>query len=80
MGSLVIWLTKLLCHWTGLEYNTGSSKTGVSCNEKGFNWKKGETMKVILYMYDYVKIRPCKIIVVKYLLLIIGITPSNSSH
>ena len=44
---------KLLCHWTcweGLEYGTWSYIKGVLCNERGFNWRKGETMKVILFM------------------------------
>ena len=42
---------KLLCHWTSLECDTLSSKTGASCNERGFNRRNGKTMKVILYRH-----------------------------
>ena len=60
MAGLVKGLTKLLCHWTGLEYDTGSSKAGVPCNERDFNWTKGQTMKVIHCMiiskYDHARL------------------------
>ena len=61
MAGLVMWLTKLLWHQTGLEYDTVADKIVVSCNESAFNWSKGKTMSNT--MYDYVKIWPCKIIV-----------------
>ena len=45
----------------GLEYDTGSSKTGVSCNGRGFQLEKkrrdneSDTKIMIMSKYDYAR-------------------------